>query len=468
MGESPLSPLIDGQSASANSIIVSSTGLESGLSDRNIPSICFRSLRSLRGVLLFGGGFPCLSKPRFQRLIQARTMKQENDEPLKRRGIIAVSANSARTLTNHRIGLLRALRDAGYSLVAAVPNDEESSRLHAEGIEVRAMPRPAKKFSPIGDLKLLSWYFGFLKDLRPTVFLSFGAKPNICGALAGRLARVPVISNAAGLGQLFEKRWPQRRVAGHFYRTAFRKAYRVFFESSESRDLFVAGGVVRVDQTGLLPGPGIDLERFSPRKSRGGGKKPFTFLFASRLEWDNGVAEYCEAAKLILRDFPLARFQLVGAPEANTNEDAIPRDQLERWGTEGIDYFGAVDDLRPLLADADCIVVPSYHADGAPRVLVEAAAMGRPAIATEIPGCDEVVTENTTGLFCYPRSVASLLNAMRKMMNQTPESRIEMGNRARVKAERQFDERRLINTYLSAIRNMNDSYSRFSSADGYR
>jgi glycosyltransferase involved in cell wall biosynthesis len=364
---------------------------------------------------------------------------------------IVVSGNSAFALTNYRLGLLRALQHAGYSLVAAVPDDEGACMLRDEGIEVRSIPIAPHGTSPLAELRLLYHYVRLLRGLRPIAFLGFTIKPNIYGALAGRLAAVPVINNITGLGIVFTTPGPLRALVRMLYQIAFRQSHRVFFQNRESRDLFLSAGMVRAHQAALLPGSGIDLRRFAPasRKARTDGD--FIFLLPSRLLWQKGIGEYCEAARRLRADHPTVRFQLAGPIEPESNKAAISKQQIEQWSKEGLEYLGSVGDVRAMFEAADCIVLPSYYPEGVPRALIEAAALGKPIITTDMPGCREVVDSGVTGYLCAPRSVESLLTTMLQMIGRSPQERSEMGRRARIKAEQDFDEQLVIDAYLAAI-----------------
>jgi glycosyltransferase involved in cell wall biosynthesis len=371
--------------------------------------------------------------------------------------IIVVSANSSWALTNYRLGLLKALQRAGYRLVAIVPGDAGVSKLTDEGIEVRTIPIAPHGTSPLAELGLLYRYVALLHELRPAAFLGFTIKPNIYGSLAGQLTGVPVINNVTGLGVVFTKAGPLRTLVIALYRAAFRRSHRVFFQNPEGRDLFLSLRIVRAQQAALLPGSGIDLERFAPRPGDPKTGSGFTFLLPTRLLWRKGVGEFCEAARRLRADHPDVRFQLAGPIEPESNKDAIPRRQIEEWQQAGVEYLGAVDDVRPLFAAVDCIVLPSYYPEGVPRALIEAAATGKPIITTDMPGCREVVDAGETGYVCASQSVEALAEAMLQMIALSPEERSEMGRRARSKAEREFDERLVIEAYLAALRSVGHS-----------
>lgn len=365
--------------------------------------------------------------------------------------MIAVSANSSWALTNYRLGLLRALRDAGYSVVALVPADDDSAKLTAEGIEVRTIPIAAHGTSPLGEAKLLGAYVRHMLQLRPAAFLGFTIKPNIYGSLAARLTATPVINNVTGLGIVFTRRGILRSIVGALYRLAFCWSHRIFFQNRESLELFLTQGLVRLEQARLLPGSGIDLDRFAPAANCAEEPADVTFLLPSRLMWSKGIGEYCAAAARIRKQRPRLRFQLLGPLEPESNRDAISEAQLYEWQREGIEYLGSTADVRPFLQTADCIVLPSYYPEGVPRVLIEAAAMAKPVVTTETPGCGDVVDPAKTGYLCTARSVDSLAEAMLRIADLPAATRAAMGSLARKKAEREFDERHVIDAYIEAL-----------------
>lgn len=365
---------------------------------------------------------------------------------------IVLSANSCWAISNYRIGLVKALQDAGYSVIAAVPLDEHMWKLEAEGVEIRHLSIAPHGTSPMREAALLYSYVRLLRRLHPAALLTFTIKPNIYGGLAARFAGVPVISNVTGLGLVFTRNGPLRSIVTPLYRAAFRTAFRVFFQNRESRELFRSLRFVREDQAFLLPGSGIDLKRFAPAPpAKRRQNEGFTFLLPSRLMWQKGVGEFCKAARSLRAVRPGLRFQLLGGIEPAWNKAGIPREQVEIWEQEGVEYLGSTDDVRPFFEAADCIVLPSYYPEGVPRALIEAAAMGKPVITTDTPGCRDVVDPGSTGYLCAPQSVESLRTAMLQMVGLPPKDRAAMGNRARKKAEREFDERLVIDAYLAAV-----------------
>jgi len=362
---------------------------------------------------------------------------------------IVVSANSCWNIVNFRLGLIQALRDSGYRVVVVAPEDGHRAKLDDLGVPFVRMPMNSSGVSVIEDLRLLARYRKTFRDLRPFAYLGFTAKPNIYGSLAARMVGAKVINNVSGLGTVFIKRGPLTALLGQLYRFSLRTSSRVFFQNRDDLELFVGQGFVRRAQTGLLPGSGIDLARFKPgEKKRGAG--PFRFLLVARLLWDKGVAEYVEAARIVRATHPEVRFQILG-PIGVNNRTAVPFAALERWRSENlVEYLGESDDVRIAMEQADCIVLPSYR-EGLPRALLEGAAMGKPLIATDVPGCRDAVADGETGYLCEVRSADSLAAVMLKMLETPAAARRKMGERGQRMVEQEFCETRVIAKYLEAL-----------------
>jgi len=361
---------------------------------------------------------------------------------------VALSINASWNIYNFRQGLIRALQGAGYGVVALSPPDSYAARLAELGVEHVPVAMDSAGVSPVHDLALLRRYRRALKALRPDVFLGYTAKPNVWGSLAAQSLGIPTINNVSGLGTAFIRNGLLTRIVAGLYRLAFRRSSTIFFQNPEDRDLFIAKRIVAADKTGLLPGSGIDLERFVPAPADNGAA--ITFLLVARLLRDKGVGEYVEAARSLRARYPDARFQMLGFLDV-ANRTAVSRAEVEAWVADGvIDYLGHADDVRPAVAAADCVVLPSYR-EGLPRTLLEAAAMGKPLIATDVPGCRHVVAEGENGFLCAARDAGSLADAMARMIELPPADRLKLGAAARARVEAEFDEKIVARAYLDAI-----------------
>jgi glycosyltransferase involved in cell wall biosynthesis len=364
---------------------------------------------------------------------------------------IVIAINSAWNVVNFRAGLVRALLADGHRVTVFAPPDPWSARVEALGAEFHAVPMDRQGTSPLRDGALLLRYWRALRRLRPDVLLTYTPKPNIYGALAAHGLRIPVVSNVAGLGTAFIRESWLTRLVERLYRLAFTRSSTVFFQNEEDLRQFVAAGLAAADRSRLLPGSGIDLTAFSavpPENSA--AREGFVFLLVARLLWDKGLAEYVEAARRVREMHPKAHFQILG-PLDSGNRTVVGAAELEGWATEGtVEYLGEAEDVRPSIAAADCIVLPSYR-EGLPRALLEGAAMGKPLIATDVQGCRSVVRDGVNGFLCPVRSGEGLAAAMLRLLALPEAERAALGAAARKDVEARFDERIVIARYRDAI-----------------
>ena len=373
-------------------------------------------------------------------------------KPKKKRRVL-ITANTTWNLVNFRSGLIAALVSRGFDVVAVAPDDEYRDRLRELGCRYVPLNMDNQGTHPVKDALLLWRYFVVLRRERPAVILSYTVKPNIYASLAARLVGVTVINNVSGLGTAFLRGGWLGGVVCSLYRVALRRSHRVFFQNEEDRQVFIEKRLVAPARTGLLPGSGIDLVHFSPLAVEGSSLRNgagLVFLMVARLLWDKGVLEFVEAARRVKALFPESRFQLLGFLDVK-NQTAVGRSDVEAWVKEGVvEYLGTTDDVRPFLADADCVVLPSYR-EGTPRSLLEAAAMGRPLLATDVPGCREVVIDGVNGLLCRLRDSVDLAEKMMQMITMPMSALLQMGQESRRLAEMRFDEQIVIRKYLEAI-----------------
>lgn len=365
---------------------------------------------------------------------------------------ILISANTFWNIRNFRTGLIDALTEQGWSVVVAAPgvDREWASRRRAESVGI-SIDRSGT--NPVRDLALIANYHKLIREYRPKFYLGFTAKPNIYGSIAARFSGVSCLPNVSGLGTAFIRQGPLSSLVGGLYRLAFAKCPIVFFQNDDDSELFVRRKIVRPDQVRLVPGSGIDLDRFRPEPSDySAGRR---FLFIGRLLGDKGVREFVEAARVLRLDHPDWKFQLLG-PIDEGNRSGIAQSELERWMDEGtVEYLGRVDDVRPHIAASTAVVLPSYR-EGLPRSLLEGAAMARPLIATDVPGNRRIVQHGTNGLLCKVRNPASLAQAMMSIGLMDADRREAMGRAGRDLAAHQFGEKQVIEAYLGAMQQLLD------------
>jgi glycosyltransferase involved in cell wall biosynthesis len=364
--------------------------------------------------------------------------------------VILLLSNSAWNLVNFRTPIIEALKCEGYRLVAAVSSDQSDGELRTMGVDVRHIPVDARGLSPLRDARLLARYLRLFREIQPAAILPFTAKPNIYGSLAAASLKVPVINTITGLGTGFLKGAALAATLRILYRLALRRSARVFVHNPDDRELLLSRRIVTAEQARVVPGSGVDTERFilapgsRPRKTHG----PLTFLFIGRLLKTKGAFEFVAAADE-LKDELDARFQMLGRFEAPP--DALTPEMLQPLVNRGVlEVLGEVSDVRPIIGQADCVVLPSYR-EGMPRAILEASAMGKPVIATDAPGCRQAVEGGITGLLCEVGSAASLANAMRRMAVLTGAERAEMGLRGRQKIQSEFSQELVARAYLKAV-----------------
>ncbi len=340
---------------------------------------------------------------------------------------------------SHRLPLAEAAREAGYEVHVATPDDAGAARIRDRGFAFHPIPlvrSGTRLFQEAGSfLALLRLY----RALRPDIVHHVTIKPVLYGGLAARLARVPAVVHAVtGLGYLFVARSAKaaalRAAVKAVYRLALRHPRsRVIFQNPDDLAFFRDQRLVRPGQPVLIRGSGVDMTLFAPEPEPGGTP---VVLFASRMLWDKGIGEFVGAVKR-LRDRGIeARFVLVGDTDPN-NPAAVPPAQLKAWQASGLmEWWGRCDDMPGVFAKSHVVCLPSYR-EGLPKVLVEAAACGRAIVATDVPGCREIVQSGVNGLLVPARDEAALADALQQLI-EDPERRRAMGRAGRRLAVEEF------------------------------
>lgn len=345
---------------------------------------------------------------------------------------------------------MEALLADGHQLHILAPIDDSVGELAALGCSFTHLQMDRKGLNPLAELALRRRMGRHFDAIQPDMILGFTIKNNVFGAMAAAKRAIPFVPNVTGLGTAFQSGGMLQSATIALYRNAFRACPLVFFQNSNDRDRFCRHKIVAAQRTQLLPGSGIDLEAFRPAAAHDRSEK-LTFIMIARLLRDKGVFEYAEAARTLHATMPQARFQLVGEA-GSANRTAISLDRArELEKTHNISYLGTSDDVPALIEEADCVVLPSYYPEGAPRSLIEAAAMARPIITTDMPGCRDIVRDGKTGYLCVPRNVSSLVTAIGRFASLTFDEREQMGASGRMRMQEKFDVAFVIRSYREAI-----------------
>ncbi|MFN7176513.1 MAG: glycosyltransferase family 4 protein [Thermaurantiacus sp.] len=362
---------------------------------------------------------------------------------------VLMTANSAWGIAHFRRPLVAALRASGHDVTVLAPPDDAVDLLAQAGCRFRPLEMDSKGLNPVADLALMRRLKRHFRNERPDVVLSYTIKNNIWGAFAAGDAGLPFIPNVSGLGTAFLSGGPLQKAAELLYSRAFRHLEHVFFQNPEDRDLFLTRGLVREAQARLIPGSGVDLDHFRPVPMPRPDAPP-SFLMIGRVIRDKGVMEYAEAARIVRQERPDAQFRLLGGLGV-ANRGAVPAEQVAAWEAAGtLAYLGTCADVRPAISAAHCVVLPSYR-EGAPRALIEASAMGRPVIATDVPGCRSVVADGETGLLCAAKNGPALAEACLGFLGLSSAEQGAMGAAGRRRMEAIYDQRLVVEAYFAAL-----------------
>ncbi len=374
---------------------------------------------------------------------------------MKLRGItVAIVVNTSWNIYNFRGGLVRAMVQQGARVIAIAPPDEYSDRLESEfGATYVPVNRLSRKgTNPAQDAALLLELARIYRKSRVDVVLHYTIKPVIYGSLAAKLVGVKNISTLTGLGYVFITPGLVNRVVKQLYRRALRSAHWTYFQNADDRRLFLDSGLVPSDRSGVIPGSGIDTDKFAPDGAAEAA--PLSFLFIGRLLYDKGVMEFHEAARSIRRRHPEVTFHIVGGLD-DGNPSGVPSSMVKLWEESGdIVYHGQVSDTRPYIARATAVVLPSYR-EGLPRVMLEGMAMGKPLVASDVPGCRDTIDDGVNGYLIAVQDAESLAAGIEKIIRSSPEARAQMGKAGRQMAVTRFAEPVIVDHYLQLIHQMN-------------
>lgn len=352
---------------------------------------------------------------------------------------ILVLANHYNTLRIFRRELLIRLCKEGHSVTASFPECDEENRqiLESYGCSVVFTPVDRRGMNPLKDGQLLLQYMKLIKEYKPDKVITYTIKPNIYGSLAARKKGIRHYANITGLGSAFQKGGPSRQLVSILYKISLNRADKVFFENKGNKNILVHKGIVREDQAVVMHGAGVNLREFAPAPypDTAGGLR---FLFIGRIMTEKGVDELFPAIRRIRSEFPKTYFDFIG-----WYEDSYQK-TVEAMEQEGLlKFHGFVDDVRPYIEKAHCIIHPSWH-EGMSNTLLEAASMCRPLITSNVHGCKEAVEEGVNGYLTKVRDSESIYQKMRRFILLSFEEKMEMGQAGRRRMEKYFDKEMVV------------------------
>ena len=351
------------------------------------------------------------------------------------------------------MGLAKATQEAGFDVVVATRVQQDGHRITQAGLEVAPIRLVRRSVNPILEMRTILELMTLYRTEKPDLACQVAMKPMIYGSLAARFSGVPHVINVfAGLGYAFTgvdiKSRFLRFLLGRSLKAAFACVPSVaIFQNEEDRRQLIRDGIVKEDRSRVIRGMGVDTDVFRPVERAAG--QPIVLL-AARMLWDKGVGEFVEAAVQLKSRNVWARFVLAGRCDEE-NPARITLKQLQEWQEKGaVEWWGHRDDMPEVLGQATLVVLPSYR-EGLPVSLLEAAASGKPIVATDVPGCREVVRHRVNGLLVPPRNAGALAEAM-ELLLRNEELRCELGRCGREMAVKEFSASTVIRQTLDLYR----------------
>jgi len=342
------------------------------------------------------------------------------------------------SLINFRGGLIKemALRSDKVFALSNSATREEIEGIEALGCRTLNYNVARNGLNPLSDLRTFLDLSKAIRSESPEKILSYTIKPVIWSGLAARGTNTSHYAMITGLGFAFQPGGLLKnlliRLVSSLYKMALKNAKAVIFQNRDNMQVFIEKGLVPSEKCFLVNGSGVDLSHFKPTPLP---SKP-NFTLIARLLGDKGIREYVQAARLVKQKYPQAVFNLVGPDDPSP--DGISLSEVLSWSEEGIiNYHGATTDVRPYLEKCAIYVLPSYH-EGMPRTVLEAMAMGRPILTTDVSGCRETVENGKNG-WLVPRANVQMLAERMTWFIEHPEQWGEMGNKSHRMAREKFD-----------------------------
>jgi glycosyltransferase involved in cell wall biosynthesis len=347
--------------------------------------------------------------------------------------------NQTEFFLSHRLPLALAAQHEGYEVHIATPTSPGVTAIREKDLLHHDVPFSRRGMHPLKEAATLRALLRLYRSVRPDIVHHVTIKPVLYGSLMARLTGVPGVVNAvSGLGYVFISRGFRAILLRSVVRAAYRLALhhgnsRVIFQNRDDPGFFAQKHLIDAERAVVIKGSGVELDRFVPTPEP---SDPPVVMFASRLLRDKGVREFVEAAGTLRRSGVQARFVLVGDIDPG-NPASLSTETVKGWCDEStIEWWGRRDDMPHVLAQAHIVCLPSYR-EGLPKILIEAAACGRPIVATDVPGCREIVRDGENGLLVTVRNAEALSAAIKKLIEE-PLLRRRMGEQGRRIAAQEF------------------------------
>lgn len=353
-------------------------------------------------------------------------------------------SNSIGGLKSFRYEFIETLLKRGDEVSICSPCEISPSIFENMGCKIYPIEMSRHGKNPFEEFLLMSKLKRLFQSIKPDVIFAYTIKPNIYGSIIGNILRIPVIASVTGLGEAVEKRGLMQKFSIFLMKHSMKFASHVFFQNKESMDFF-ENNDIKLKSKSLIAGSGVNLEKFyqAPYPDENNG---IHFLYTGRILEQKGVGLYLKAARKIKTLYPNTFFHIVGI-----KDDIKFSDLVDEYNADGtIIFHGYQLDPRKYIEISHCQVHPTYYPEGMSNVLLESAAMGRPAIATDKSGCKEIVDDNITGFIIRQNDQQSLEDAIIRFINLPFEEKERLGKNARKKVAKDFDRKKVIAEYINA------------------
>lgn len=369
--------------------------------------------------------------------------------------LIALLTNNDDDIYCFRKELIEAIIDSGYEMLISCPDGEKFELMKHISYRYDDPVIDRRGTNIVADAKLFIHYFKLFIKNKPSVVLTYTAKPNVYAGLAAWLLGIPVISNVTGFGSVLNEGGFKQKLIMTLFKFAFRRSACVMFQNSTNMKLAEESGMVKEEHK-LIPGSGINTERYPlqtyPNGGDGKSGEKVVFNYIGRILHDKGVDDYIEAAKRIKADYPNTEFNMLGFIEPTEMHYKDILAQLEE--KDIIKYRGSQKDIKPFVTASHATIHPSTYGEGMSNVLLESASSGRPIISTDNPGCQETFIDGETGFIYHGGDVDALCEQIKKFLALPNDERKAMGEKGREYIKSNFSREIVIKAYLEKINNL--------------
>lgn len=369
--------------------------------------------------------------------------------------IIALLTNNDDDVYCFRKELIEGLIDEGYEMLISCPDGPKFELMRDIPFIYDNPDIDRRGTNPIADAKLMYHYWRLFRKHRPAVVLTYTAKPNVYASIAAHWMGIPAINNLTGLGSVVNERGLKKAFIMWLFKLAYQKSACMMFQNATNMQVAIDAGMVKGDYK-LIPGSGVNTDRYplQPYPDGGDGKSgaPVVFNYIGRVLKDKRVDDYIEAAKCIKKEYPQTEFNILGFIEPT---ESHYESKLKELGEKNIViYRGSQKDVKPFVARAHCTIHPSTYGEGMSNVLLESASSGRFLITTDNPGCQETVEDDKTGFIYHGEDVDALVDAIKRFLALSNETRKKMGEAGRQRVKDNFSREIVVKAYKSKIKEL--------------